>query len=148
MAMARPVRGILAAAASLALFCTVDAASAGVVMRDTSLQRSGLALQPVQYGYGYRPYGYRPYRLLSQPPFLQQSFRPRRRQGAASHPSRLLHQAAIEVLIGSGEKVRALQPERLDQQHGLHIREPTDVGHRGEFGEGKLHDREALAFRR
>ena len=43
----------------------MDAALAGVVMPDPSLERSGPGLEQVQYGYGYgygyRPYGYRPY---------------------------------------------------------------------------------------
>lgn len=63
MAFARPARGILAAAASLAFLSTMETASAGVVTPDPSVHRSGSVLEPVQYGYGYgyRPYGYRPY---------------------------------------------------------------------------------------
>ena len=64
MAMARRRLAILAAAASLALFGTLDAASAGALTPDPSLERSAPMLETVQYGYGYgyRPYGYYPYR--------------------------------------------------------------------------------------
>ena len=68
MAMARPIRAILATAASLALSGTWDAAFAGVLTPDPSLERSAPMLETVQYGYGYgygygyRPYGYYPYR--------------------------------------------------------------------------------------
>ena len=91
MVLARPARGILAAAASLALLSTMDAASAGVVMRDTSLEHSSLVLQPVQYGYGYgygyRRYGYRPYGYYPNRRFYNNHFGP----GAAKerHRTRL-----------------------------------------------------------
>ena len=65
MILARPARGILAAAASVALLSTMDAACAGALTPDPSPAHSGSVVEQVQYGYGYgygyRPYGYRPY---------------------------------------------------------------------------------------
>ena len=91
MAFARPARGILAAAASLALLSSMDAAFAGVVTPDPSVHRSGSGLERVQYGYGYgygyRPYGYRPYGYYPNRRFYNNHFGP----GAAKerHRTRL-----------------------------------------------------------
>ena len=78
MAMARPTRAILAAAASLALSSGMNAVSAGVLTHDTSLGHSGSVLEQVQYGYGYgyRPYGYRPYGYYPNRRFYNNHFGP------------------------------------------------------------------------
>ncbi len=91
MALARPARGILAAAASLALLSSMDAASAGVMTPDPSLEQPGSGLDRVQYGYGYgygyRPYGYRPNGYYPNRRFYNNHFGP----GAAKerHRTRL-----------------------------------------------------------
>ncbi len=95
MAGARSARGFLAVLASLALWNSTDAASAGVLTHDPSLARSGSALQPIQYGYGYgyrpygygygyRPYGYRPYGFYPGRRFYNNHFGP----GAAKERNR------------------------------------------------------------
>ncbi len=91
MALAKPARGFLAVAASLAFLSSMDAACAGVMTPDPSLARSGPGLERVQYGYGYgygyRPYGYRPYGYYPNRRFYNNHFGP----GAAKerHRTRL-----------------------------------------------------------
>jgi len=44
------------------------------------------------------------------------------------------------------EQVGAPDPQRLDQQQGLHVREPARIGQRGKLGQRHLDHRDALAL--